>query len=729
MKPSFIYSVLLLATSVIAQRAFAVGVDFSYAFSTPHRITVAPPDSGDKTLLDVEPGVLRMLWSYDSLATYPYGAFMTPPANWSVKLLPQIEDRPFAESSWTRSEGYLPQLLNTYKDPQGEMTLEVTGAAIAAIVKVTLRNTDTQKRRFGLICESQRGFFGYNPGYVDADAPRDHLLAGWGERADRVIAAVVGADELTLSSATSLNAFWELEAGQTKTAWLIRPYRAYAEDMPLLRTEHWDTESEKAKQEWRNLLGRATRIHVPDKEVERAFYACLADCFVMREPVPGGKICGAPGTDGYRAASPCETAIIAIVLDQMGLHKESTDGYNVCFEAQGRDGNWSDPQGWAHLMWLAAGFKSWAAMEHYRLTRDLGYLEWVYPRMLASSRFNESQRARTRVMVDGQRPLTYGLMPRGMGDCGLKDGEDLYGVFLPHNFWSVYADGVTLEAARILGKNDNLAELSRIYETALSDLREATEKGAIPDAGGAWIPAVPGKTSGSRWGALNALTPCNILPSEHPLIEGTLRYLESNMSAGGLPLNTGWLSDGLWVAIALDNLAETHLLRNEGDAAAALFYATLNHGTPLFTWCEERSPEPAAQKCTGDRQHLWTPVAVVRCLRDMLVMEDGKTLHLARGVHRDWLASGESLGVENARTHFGSISYTLSFDTEKKVLKGKVQFPTDGVPKAVLHLRLPENLRALSVGEGCDAQIIDSGAAIQWDSPKGEVLVNVSLGL
>ena len=27
-------------------------VDFAYAFATPHRMTVAPPESGDKTLLD-----------------------------------------------------------------------------------------------------------------------------------------------------------------------------------------------------------------------------------------------------------------------------------------------------------------------------------------------------------------------------------------------------------------------------------------------------------------------------------------------------------------------------------------------------------------------------------------------------------------------------------------------------------------------------------------------------
>ncbi len=47
-------------------------------------------------------------------------------------------------------------------------------------------------------------------------------------------------------------------------------------------------------------------------------------------------------------------------------------------------------------------------------------------------------------------------MPRGFGDCGLMDDDDLYGVFLPHNIWAVYADRLTVEAAEILGKTEDL---------------------------------------------------------------------------------------------------------------------------------------------------------------------------------------------------------------------------------------------------------------------------------
>lgn len=52
----------------------------------------------------------------------------------------------------------------------------------------------------------------------------------------------------------------------------------------------------------------------------------------------------------------------------------------------------------------------------------------------------------------------------------------------------------------MLRKSGDLDELKRIHETGRSDLLAALNQGAIKEAGYRWIPGVPGKTSGSRWG-------------------------------------------------------------------------------------------------------------------------------------------------------------------------------------------------------------------------------------
>ncbi|MFH1566385.1 MAG: hypothetical protein ABIL09_00180 [Gemmatimonadota bacterium] len=700
------------------------GVDFGYAFGPPHRLTAGLPDRSERTLVDVEPGGVRLAWSYEDLTGYPSGIYRTPPASWAVRLVPQVDGQVPGRSQWTRLDGWLPALWASFEDEAGAVRLQVAGAASATLVGIRVRNSSGEPHRLSLVCESQH--WGENPAWVDPSRwPGDHLVAGWAERADRVLVLGVGAAEYGrggdgLPGSRTLVMSWSLGPGEQASAWLVRPYRAYAAELDQLRSRDWEKEWTTGLEVWRSLLARARAPSVPDLEVEQAFRACLADLFIMREPIAGGQIAAVPGTEVYRAANVHEAAVVAVALDQVGLHDEAAAGYAWCLETQGADGNWNDPAGWAHLMWSAAGFKAWAAMEHYRLTGDRAYLAKAYPHMLASSRWQEGERARTRVMAAGEWPATYGLLPRGFGDCGLRDGEDLYGVFLPHNIWAVYADRLALEAAQILGQDEDVPELQTIWESSQADLLAALEVGAISEPGYRWIPGVAGRRSGSRWGALNALFPCELLPGDHPLVSGTLRHLEAHLSPGGLPLNTGWLADGMWVAIALDNVAEAHLARGDGDAAARYLYAVLNHGTPLHTWCEERGPEPGTTTCTGDRQHLWTPVAVVRCLRDCLVMEEGEGLHLARGTHRDWLGSGGAVGFAGAPTRLGPVSFQLQYDPHRRQVGGRVDFGQGFRGEwALLHVRLPEGLRLTSVEPESGAQLVGEGQCLRWRHPAG----------
>ncbi|MEI6501282.1 MAG: hypothetical protein WCP21_09690 [Armatimonadota bacterium] len=708
-------------------------VDFSYSFATPHRLTVGRPDHSDRTLLDLQPGTLRMSWTYDDLRGYPLAAFKTPPTNWDIHLTPQLDGEGFQESSWTRLSGWLPALLNTYESPQARVTLEAIGGQTAALIRVRATNTDKRRHQFALRCESHR--FGENPAWVaPGELPGDSLLAAWGERADRVLLMGVGADRWSpaadgkAAGAKLLELRWDLKPGETREGFIVRPYRAYAAELPELRVRDWTGEFAGAIAEWEVLVERAGRLQIPDEGVANAWKACFADLFIMREPVGHGYLAAVPGTECYRAPNAFEAAIVAVAIDQAGLHREAANGYRMCLEMQEEDGNWNDPKGWGHLMWGGAGFKSWAAMEHYRLTGDRRYLSRVFPRMLSSSRWQETQRQETRVSQGKRRPLTYGLLPRGMGDCGLLDDGDLYGVFLPHNIWAVYADRLAVEAATLLEQAEEAAELKGIYERGREDLLSSMERGAIQEDGYRWIPGVPGKTSGSRWGTLNALTPTGLLPADHELITGTLRKIESHVSAGGLPVHTGWMADGMWVAITLDNIAAAHLARGNGDAAANYLYATLNHGTPLYTWCEERGQEPGTEQCSGDRQHLWTPVAVVRCLRDCLVRENDGALQRGPGVPREWLGGGQAVGVDKAPTHFGPVSYQLQYDAARAVVTGEVTFPRRQSPETVtLYLRLPEGLQAVSAATPTGAELLADEGTLRWTRPGGTARFEVAV--
>ncbi len=718
------------AASAAAQESSKMKVDYSYSFGLPHRLTVALPDSSDKTLIDTYADRLQLRWTYGDLRSIPVGAFMPMGSTWSGDVWAEIDGQRAPVARHRRAEGVLPVLEAGCDHANGKFALEAVGGKSAAVTRVTVTNSSAAPHRYQLVF-TVNGGFGEVPGYINPGDPLDYVLAGWMDRADRVLALVTGATAVPRrdTPARTMAMQWELKPGETATGWLVRPYRAYEADVPALRGTNWLAEFNAGKQAWRKLFARAVRYSIPDAGVREAYYACLGDIFIMREPVgQHGLLAVSPGTEAYRCPNSGEASMASVALDQAGLHQEAEAGYRWSLESQGANGDWNDPDGWSHRCWGMAGFKAWTVIEHYRLTGDRDYLECAWPHLLANALWQEQQRRRTRVLVDGQKPLHYGLMPRGQGDCGLDAGDGWYGYFLPHNAWAVNADRVAVMVARILGHEAEAAELEGNYQRAKADLLCSMDRGAIKEADYRWIPGSPGNPAGSRWGVLNTSFPCELLAPDHELITGTLRYMNRKLSPGGLQVHTGWMADGMWVAISLDNVAEVELQRGNGDEVVRLLYAALNHGTPLLTWCEERGQEPGTNKCSGDRQHLWTPAAVVRIVRDCLVMEQGDGLHLARGTARQWLASGEELGVRQAPTHFGPVSYALRYDAAGHRVVGSVTFPSRSTPAWVeLHLRLPQGLTARSVDAESGAALTPATATLRWSRPSGTAQFQVAV--
>lgn len=666
-------------------------VNFGYAFAPPHRMTVARPEASEKTLLDLEQGLLTLSWSYDDLRNTPLAIFKTPRTAWRIKVQPLLDGKPFLHNSWRRGENVLPMLDSKYFEPAGSVQLEVIGGVTAAVMRVQVKNSDTVARRFSIACETMDGWVMHNPAWIDTSQDPDALVACQGERPDRVLLFGIGAAQFPVARCT-MTLEWTLQPGESGNGWIVRPYEAYEQELVQLRTKDWSEEFASSKKEWQQLLGRAVAIQVPDSAVRNAFYACLGDLFIMREPLAAGYMGTLCGTEGYRSTNPFEPCLAAIALDQTGFHSEAANGLRVHLDMQETNGEWADPKGWAHHMWGCSGMKAWASTEHFKLTGDRSYLEAAFPRLAASSRWQEIQRQKTRIPESAGAPGTYGLMPRGMGDGGLMNGSDYFGVFYTHNILAVFADQLSVQAAETLGKTDQLAELREIHDSAMRDLRASLIKGAIHQDDLRWIPGSPANPTGSRWGVMYSLFPTGVLEPDDPLVIGTLKKIEQSISPGGQPVHTGWMEDGAWVAITLDNIAEAHLVLGHGDIAIAYLYSTLNHGTPLYTWCEERGQEPQTKKTSGDRQHLWTPLAVVRFLRDCLVMEQADGLHLALASARSWLDQGGTVGIHDAPTHFGNISYQIRADVDKGLIRAEIAPPARELPKEiVLHLRHPEN--------------------------------------
>lgn len=190
----------------------------------------------------------------------------------------------------------------------------------------------------------------------------------------------------------------------------------------------------------------------------------------------------------------------------------------------------------------------------------------------------------------------------------------------------------------------------------------------------------------------------------------------------GKPVQESRWSRGEGYLPMLVNIAEAYLVLGHGDIAAQYLYSSLNHGTPLYTWCEERGQEPHSKKTSGDRQHLWTPVAVVRFVRDALVMEQPDGLHLGLATARSWLAQGQKVGVQSAPTHFGEVSYEIESDVDHGAIRASVTPPgRQQSANILLHLRHPTRARLTRVTvNGVETSAFDAARETIELSGKGE---------
>lgn len=660
-------------------------VTFNYAFGAPHTLTLSRPSASDKMLARVSPEGIGFMRTYDSqLTNFPL-AWKPYPMDIDTVMSVAVERENAPFTRWYRHLSGAPCLFAEGALHGVDYTVSAISAQSGVIVRIESHNTTDTAREVHIQFALTNVWVVSNRGWVDG-IHNNLLLTMNGGRADRVVALALGADDYPMyrhavggasgqppmsnekfrigaDSSKKITALCSLGGGETKSCHILLPHEAYFGELESLKQTNLEGEMTAALAEWQTLLTRAAKITLDDASLLHTFYACLADLFVMRERVGlSGRMGIANGTNLYRSTASGEPLQSEILLESLGYVREAVHDYPTYLEGQDEDGCWITVKGWEHEVWGLLYNKSHAVMHHYELSRDRAFLEKYYPRMLASARFNAAGRQSTRDAADrGEIPASaYGLMPRGMGDCGMQNGADFYGYFYPHNCRAVAADRLVLEAARILGKEEDIPFLTDNYERAKHDLLTSIRENAVEEDGYIRIPSLAGVPDTSSYGCLYACFPAAILPADDPLVTGTVRHIESKQkSEGGLPMGTGWLKEGLWVAMALNNFARAYLRMGLYREARAYLYPAVNHASPLVTWCEERGPEPGSPIKTGDEQHLWTPLSVLQYMTDMLYFEDTDTIHLFSGILPEWLANGKPVSVKGLRTSLGKTNLSL----------------------------------------------------------------------
>lgn len=70
--------------------------------------------------------------------------------------------------------------------------------------------------------------------------------------------------------------------------------------------------------------------------------------------------------------------------------------------------------------------------------------------------------------------------------------------------------------------------------------------------------------------------------------------------------------------------------------------------------------------------------------RNLLLMEDGQSLWIARATPRAWLEQGKRISVGNAPTYFGTVAYEIISDVDNGRIVATVKIPTRHPPESVI---------------------------------------------
>jgi hypothetical protein len=170
------------------------------------------------------------------------------------------------------------------------------------------------------------------------------------------------------------------------------------------------------------------------------------------------------------------------------------------------------------------------------------------------------------------------------------------------------------------------------------------------------------ESSAMARGTVPVLWPVRVLSPDAPLLARSFDQYYQRWIApdeGGFRHRQGqfWPYGGL-------ELAHAYLRLGRQDVLHEILGWTLEHQTlpGTFAWAEQVDPKDGGFS-GGDMPHAWAAASYSTLVREMVVSENDGALELFTGVPDWWLGAEETIGLENAPTHFG----TLNLRTESTV--------------------------------------------------------------
>jgi hypothetical protein len=448
-----------------------------------------------------------------------------------------------------------------------------------------------------------------------------------------------------------------------------------------------------------------------------------------------------------------ETYMILRALDLQGMHKEAADGLDqwlsLPMQPKAQPGGWQGtprcpddrpygnfssghgcfthavgPKGvgghmdGAHC--FGPGAIAYTMCEHWGLTADTAWLKTHAPRMKANADWVLGQRKLlAEILPNGQQLASRGLQPAHVvtpdsGSMHMQFYEtEAYYWLAVQRMADMLATIDPVEARRYAEaaqayRRDLVAAAQRsIALMPVTQVRDGTFRSFIP-----FSPYVRGFAS-TAWGwkrchghvgaiywdtvqsATPLISPSGLLPFDDPRVQGHLDVLEDRLLLENGKVKarkSDFDPDRDWFAHAsfqyqcgLERHANLHLDADDIPCFLRSFYnqyaVDILPGNG-YTFREHTTGGPPDK--------IYEESCFLERFRNMLAMEIGDALWLARGTPRAWLAQGKKISVKNAPTHFGTLAYEIVSDADNGKISATIEIPSRKPPtEVVIRFRHP----------------------------------------
>ncbi|NQT53881.1 hypothetical protein HQ576_17630 [bacterium] len=464
----------------------------------------------------------------------------------------------------------------------------------------------------------------------------------------------------------------------------------------------------------------------------------------------------------------CETDRILWALDHLGMHQVAADGMSIWLENQQKDGSLTLNSGMEKAHKVGALQLLWVMAEHYWLTGDKEWLKRQLPRLKAAADWILQRRQATmkadltpaeKAGIQAGTWSPYGLQPKvAMGD-GDPSGSRYYywadacGYRSVKLFAEVIADIDPKMAADYAAevekyRKDFLPVLEEsIVLSPVIRVRDGASRSFIPqgfqDRGPLAMALPVGANIYSHCGpyhadycitsaAIEAWLRSGLLALDDVRIDGHFDVLEDaflldhpwvRKRKRDYDPERDWFDFGWSYQSGWERLPEYYLAK---DDVPNFLRSWLNRCAVDMNLADYSFNEHTTF-AQNDKSH--GCAVFLSNFRNMLAMEVGDSLWLARATPRAWLGQGKKIAVRNSPTHFGTVAYEIVSDVDNGRINATIEAPSRKPPAAVLlRLRHPKAapIRSVTVNGKEWKDFDTSRELVRLSNVAAKVVVTVS---